>query len=78
MSMILMDSTIHRVLDIMRERGDHSLRHYFEQYSAAARAAVKTITIDLFSPYHNMIHDLFPHAQIITDKFHVVTKVTVH
>lgn len=29
MSMILMDSTTHRVLDIMLERGHNRLRHYF-------------------------------------------------
>lgn len=33
MSMLLMDSATHRVLDIMLERGDNNLRHYFEQYS---------------------------------------------
>lgn len=75
MSMILMDSATHRVLDIMQDRGDNSLRHYFEQYSYQARAAVKTITVDLFSPYRHMIHDLFPHAQIIANRFHVVTQV---
>ncbi|WP_404975455.1 ISL3 family transposase [Weissella paramesenteroides] len=75
MSMILMDSATHRVLDIMQDRGDNNLRHYFEQYSYQARAAVKTITVDLFSPYRHMIHDLFPHAQIIADRFHVVTQV---
>lgn len=75
MSMILMDSATHRVLDIMLERGDNNLRHYFEQYSYSARAGVKTVTVDLFSPYRQMIHDLFPHAQIIADRFHVVTQV---
>ncbi|QDJ58649.1 hypothetical protein EFA59_03570 [Weissella hellenica] len=39
------------------------------------RAAVKTITVDLFGPYRNIIHYLFPHAQIIADKFHIVTQV---
>ena len=75
MSMILMDSTTHRILDIMLERGDNNLRHYFEQYSYSARAGVKTVTVDLFSPYRQMIHDLFPHAQIIANRFHVVTQV---
>ncbi|MFC6179614.1 transposase [Weissella sagaensis] len=29
--------------------------------------------IDLFTPYRQIIHDLFLHGQIITDRFHVVT-----
>ena len=75
MSMILMDSATHRVLDIMLECGDNNLHRYFEQYSCSARAGIKTITVDLFGPYQQMIHDVFPHAQIIADRFHIVTQV---
>lgn len=75
MSMILMDSATHCVLDIIQDRGDNNLRHYFEQYSYQARADVKTITVDLFSPYRQMIHALFPHSEIIADRFHVVTQI---
>lgn len=74
MSMILIDSVNHRILDVMKDRGAGQLRAYFNQYSPAARAAVKTITVDLFTPYRAMIKDLFPNANIIADRFHVVTQ----
>lgn len=74
MSMILIDSTMHRVLDVMRNRGDGALAAYFEQYSVEARRGVQTITIDLFTPYRKMIKALFPNAKIIADRFHVVTQ----
>ncbi|WPQ68717.1 transposase [Weissella paramesenteroides] len=45
------------------------------QYSYQTRVAVKIIIVDLFNPYRQMIHDLFPHAQIIADQSHVVTQV---
>ena len=50
MSMILIDSVNHRILDVMKDRGAGQLRAYFNQYSPAARSAVKTITVDLFAP----------------------------
>ncbi|WP_045627722.1 ISL3 family transposase, partial [Lacticaseibacillus paracasei] len=74
MSMILIDSVNHHILDVMKERGAGQLRAYFNQYSPAARAAVKTITVDLFTPYRAMIKDLFPNANIVADRFHVVTQ----
>jgi len=38
----------------------------------AARRSVKTIVIDMFSPYISLIKDVFPNANIIIDKFHIV------
>lgn len=72
--MILIDSVNHRIIDVMKDRGAGQLRAYFNQYSPAARSAVKTITVDLFTPYRAMIKDLFPNANIVADRFHVVTQ----
>ena len=72
--MILIDSANHCILDAMKDRGTGQLRTYFNQYSPAARAAVKTITVYLFTPYRAMIKDLFPNANIVDDRFHVVTQ----
>lgn len=65
---------MHRVLDVMRNRGDGELAAYFEQYSVEARRGVQTITIDLFTPYRKMIKALFPNAKIIANRFHVFTQ----
>ena len=43
MSMILIDSVNHRILDVMKDRGAVQLRSYFNQYSPAVRAAVKPL-----------------------------------
>ncbi|WP_134644758.1 transposase [Weissella cibaria] len=74
MSMILIDSVNHRILDVMKDCGAGQLRAYFNQYSPAARATVKTIMVDLFTPYRAMIMELFPNANIVADRFHVVTQ----
>lgn len=60
--------------DIILSRRNRYLRNYFLRYDRAARLAVRTVTVDLYTPYRHLIHELFPHAIIIADHFHVVTQ----
>lgn len=50
------------------------LRNYFLRYDRSARLAVQTVTVDLYTPYRHLIHELFPHAIIIADHFHIVAQ----
>ena len=36
------------------------------------RSRVKVITMDMFSPYHDLARQLFPCAKIVLDRFHIV------
>ncbi|AEG40822.1 ISL3 family transposase [Lactobacillus kefiranofaciens] len=74
MSMILMNIENHRTIDIILSRRNRYLRNYFLRYDRAARLAVRTVTVDLYTPYRHLIHGLFPHAIIIADHFHVVAQ----
>ena len=74
MSIIIMDIATRRTLDIVRSRHNTYLRSYFLQYDRQARWAVQTVTVDLYSPYRSLIHEIFPQALIIADRFHVVTQ----
>ena len=33
---------------------------------------VKVMTMDMFSPYYQLAKQLFPHAQIVLDRFHII------
>ncbi len=74
MSMILVNIENHRTLDIILSRRSSFLRNYFLRYSHSARLAVQTVTVDLYTPYRHLIQELFPHALIIADHFHVVAQ----
>jgi transposase len=51
------------------------MRNYFlSHYSKKARWSVKIVVVDLFEPYRNLIHDLFPQAMIVADHFHIVVQ----
>jgi len=72
MSFIFCDSDTGKIVDIVEDRRLHVLKSYFLRYSKPARCAVKTIVIDMYSPYISLIKSIFPNAKIIIDKFHIV------
>lgn len=74
MSMLLMNIENKRTLDIILSRRTSYLRNYFLRYDGAARVSVQTVTVDLYTPYRHLIHELFPKALIIADHFHVVAQ----
>ncbi len=72
MSFIFCDSETGRILDIVEDRRLHVLNDYFLRYSKAARNSVKTIVIDMYSPYISLVKSIFPKSKIIIDRFHII------
>lgn len=72
MSAIIMDVHHHRLLDIIPERVQSELTDYFMRYPREARPGVKTVTIDMYKPYYQFFQRLFPNAEIIIDRFHII------
>jgi transposase len=72
MSFIFCNSDTGQIIDIVEDRRLHVLKDYFLRYSKTARNAVKTIVIDIYSPYISLIKSVFPNAKIIFDKFHII------
>ncbi|HAR6490664.1 TPA: ISL3 family transposase, partial [Staphylococcus pseudintermedius] len=75
MSFIYCDSVTHDIIDILPDRRKHQLEAYFLKFSRKQREKVKTVSIDMFPPYIALIQDLFPHAEIIIDRFHIVQAI---
>lgn len=62
-----------KVIDILPARDGRTVKHHFySRYSLAARKKVKTVTVDMNASYIGFIPDLFPQADIIIDRFHLV------
>lgn len=72
MSFIFCNSETGEIVDIVEDRRLHVLKNYFLQYSKKARDSVKTIVIDMYSPYISLIKEVFPNTKIIIDKFHII------
>lgn len=72
MSAILIDHHNKHLIDIIEDRKQQSLIRYFHRYSEEARAAVKTISTALYSPYIGVVKPCFPNAKIVIDHFCIV------
>lgn len=75
MSFVYMDFKNSKILDIVEDRRKFSLEKHFNRYSKEVRANVKFIVIDMYKPYMVLIKDLFPNAEIIIDRFHIVNLI---
>ena len=76
MSCLLLDNETHQIVDILPDRTQSHLLEYFMQFSNEERSRVQTVTIDMFIPYYKFLQILFPHADIIIDRFHIVQLLT--
>lgn len=76
MSFHMVDGKTGKTIDIVEDRRLINLIKYFSRYSHKARMNVKLIIIDMYSPYVSLIKKMFPNANIIIDKFHLVNLIS--
>ncbi|WP_316396760.1 transposase, partial [Enterococcus faecium] len=57
-------TTIRTLLGIIKKDG-----------GTATREAVQLIVIDMYAPYVSLVKKLFPNAQLIIDRFHIVQHI---
>ena len=72
MSFIAQDFDSRRIIAILDGRTQATIRNHFLRYSRQVRNQVKVITMDMFSPYYDIVRKLFPNAKIVLDRFHIV------
>lgn len=74
MAFIITDTNTHKTFDILESRKSNYLKRYFLRFPRKQRLVVKFIIIDMFAPYYDLFKSIFPNAEIITDRFHVVAQ----
>ena len=63
----------HHLIELIHDRLSKTIiEHFIKNYSLSERQAVKTVSIDLNANYQSVIHKIFPNAQIIVNRFHIV------
>lgn len=77
MAFIIVDNKTGNIFDIQNSRKSRDLEKYFRRYSRTERNKVKLISIDFFSGYIKLAEKLFKNADIVIDRFHIVTQVYV-
>ncbi|MGP6147744.1 ISL3 family transposase, partial [Jeotgalibaca sp. A122] len=72
MSFLFLDAQNHRLIDVVEDRRKDHLIDYFMRYPKDSRYSVKTVTMDMYSPYLEVVKACFPKAHIVIDRFHIV------
>lgn len=75
MSFLFLDAKTHKIIDIVENRQLSFLKNYFKRYTKKARDSVKSIVIDMYTPYIELIKTMFINAKIVFDKFHIIQHI---
>ena len=65
---IAIDGHTHKIIKVLKK----DIINYFKRFPITVRSKVKTVTIDLNYYYDIMAKELFPNAQVILDRFHII------
>ena len=72
LAFIAQDIETKKIITILENRTQTTIRNHFFRYSKEARNSVKVVTVDMSGSYIPMIPKLFPKAKIVIDRFHIV------
>ena len=64
-----------QLIDVIENRQLAFLERYFSRFSLSVRERVKYIVCDMYAPYFSLVKKLFPMAQIILDRFHIIQHI---
>lgn len=73
MSFICVDAHSHKLVTMLGDRYNASIKNFFiNQYSLAERKMVRHIVMDMNASYASLVHEVFPNAEVVYDRFHIV------
>lgn len=75
MAFIITNNDNGNIFDIQDSRKSIDLYKYFKRYQKKDRDKVKLISTDFYSGYIHLAKSLFKNADIVIDRFHIVTQV---
>lgn len=76
MSFIIIDGDTGKIFDIVESRKLYYLRRYFHKFSKEKRNDVQYVAMDMYSPYIELVNQVFMNATICFDRFHVVNHLS--
>ena len=72
LAFIAQDYETKKIITILDNRRQTTIRNHFFKYSKEAREGVKIVTMDMSGNYIPLIKTIFPNAKIVLDRFHIV------
>lgn len=75
LAFIAQDFNTKKIITILDDRRQTTIRNHFFKYSKEARKKVKVVTVDMSGSYIPLIKKLFPNTRIVLDRFHIVQHI---
>ncbi|OPF86859.1 ISL3 family transposase [Vagococcus martis] len=75
MSFICADAASKKIIDILPDKRLHKLVSYFMKYSRESRLKVRFLVMDMNASYGQLLKTVFPNAEIVTDRFHIIQHI---
>lgn len=72
---VLVDLDTHKPIEIVRSRRMEEIREVLLNSGIQVLERIEEVSIDLWSPYKNLVEQLMPNANITADRFHVMKQV---
>ena len=72
LAFIAQDFKTKKIIALLENNRQTTIKKHFYKYSRQAREAVKIVTVDMSGAYIPIIRKLFPKAEIVLDRFHIV------
>jgi transposase len=75
MSFICVNGETNTILGVLEDRRLPHLTRHFMRYTQEARENVKYLVMDMNASYNQLLKSVFPNAQLVTDRFHIVQQM---
>lgn len=72
---VLIDLDTSKLITILSGRTQEILRETFMEWGNSVLSQIEEVSIDLWQGYKNLVKELMPNAQVIADRFHVMTQI---
>ena len=72
---VLVDLDKSQLITILQGRTQEIIRKVLNSWGKEILDKVEEVSIDLWRGYKNIVHELMPNAQVVADRFHVMTQI---
>ena len=72
---VLVDLDKSELLAILQGRTQEIIRKVLDSWGEEVLEKIEEVSIDLWRGYKNIINELIPNAQVVADRFHVMTQI---
>ena len=72
LAFIAQDFETRKIVTVLENNKQSTIKNYFYNYPRMVRERVKVVTVDMSASYIPIIKQLFPNAQIVLDRFHII------